>query len=375
MPFCNPGEAIPNAPASNLHNEQFNLETTVRTKNQPIANAVKLAAVAAAICGGTLAHADTVTRSLCIYDPIGGNGFIYQSFQDYITQALNWGVKFVPRPYTDEEVAVSDFKSGNCDALEITGIRNIHIVKFAGTMDMVGGLQTYDEEHEAIDAVSSPKAAKYMTDGEFEVAGIVPGGKVFLLARHKENLEDISKAAGKKVAVMSYDKQASTYANVMGASPVPASIATFGPMFNNGNVEYAYAPSFAYKALELYKGVGTDGGVANYVLGILSLQIDIHKDKFPANFGQQSREWTADTMWDTTIRRIKKSDTDIPDNFWVQIDGDKTKHYSELMVKVRQDLWNDNWYDHTMQHMLKKIRCKSSGALAECSQQTEGGAI
>lgn len=336
----------------------------------------KLAGAAVLAFGVSHAHAgEAVTRTLCIYDPIGANGFIYQSFQDYITQALNWGVRFTPRAYTDEEVAAADFKSGNCDAVEITGVRNIHIVKFAGSLDMVGGLQTYDEEHSAIEAVSSPKADKYMTEGDFEVAGIVPGGKVFLLARHKDNLSDLDKAAGKKVAVMSYDKQASTYANVLGASPVPASIATFGPMFNNGSVEYAYAPSFAYRALELYKGLGTDGGIANYVLGILSLQLDIHKDRFPADYGQQSRTWTADNMWESSIRRIQKTDDDIPENYWVQIVDAKEKHYSELMVKVRQDLWDDNWYDHTTQHMLKKIRCKSSPSLGECSQQTEGGSV
>ena len=43
---------------------------------------LKMAAVAAALCGSSHAFADTVSRTLCIYDPIGANGFIYQSFQD-----------------------------------------------------------------------------------------------------------------------------------------------------------------------------------------------------------------------------------------------------------------------------------------------------
>jgi hypothetical protein len=334
---------------------------------------LKLAAIAAAMFGSSHAFADTVERSLCIYDPIGANGFIYQSFQDYITQALSWGIKFDPKPYTDEDVAVSDFKSGKCDAVEITGVHNIQFVKFAGSLDMVGGLQTYDEEHEAIETISSPKAAKYMSNGDFEVAAVAPGGKVFLFARHKDNLSSMQKAAGKKVAVLAYDKQATTFANVAGAAPVPATIASFGPMFNNGSVEYAYAPSFAYKALELYKGLGTDGGVADYVLGMLSLQVDIHKDKFPDGFGQQSRTWVADNMWDTAIARIKQTDDGIPASFWSHVDDERSKSYSELLVKVRQGLWDDNWYDHTMQHMLKKIRCKSSPSTAECTQPSEGG--
>lgn len=334
---------------------------------------LKMAAVAAALCGSSHAFADTVSRTLCIYDPIGANGFIYQSFQDYITQALNWGVKFEQKPYTDEDVAVSDFKSGKCDAVEITGVHNIQFVKFAGSLDMVGGLQTYPQVRSAIMAISSPKAAKYMTSGDFEVAAVAPGGKVFLFARHKDNLSSMQKAAGKKVAVLAFDKQATTFANVAGAAPVPATIASFGPMFNNGSVEYAYAPSFAYKALELYKGLGTDGGIADYVLGMLSLQVDIHKSRFRPDFGQQSRTWVAENMWDPAISRIEKTDREVPGNYWSHVDAERTKSYAELLVKVRQGLWDEKWYDHDMQHMLKKIRCKSNPSDAECSQATEGG--
>jgi hypothetical protein len=345
------------------------------TRTKRWTKALKWASVTAALCGSSHAFADTamVNRTLCIYDPIGANGIIYQSFQDYITQALSWGVKFDPKPYTDEDVAVSDFKSGKCDAVEITGVHNIQFVKFAGSLDMVGGLQTYQEEHTAIEAMSSPRAAKYMTASDFEVAAVVPGGKVFLFARHKDNLSSMQKAAGKKVAVLTFDQQAFKFANVAGAAPVPATIASFGPMFNNGSVEYAYAPSFAYKALELYKGLGTDGGIADYVLGMLSLQLDIHKKKFPANFGQQSRSWVADNMWDVSINRIEQTDHEIPQNFWSHVDDQRTESYSTLLIKVRQDLWDDNWYDHDMQHMLKKIRCKSNPSAAECSQTTEGG--
>jgi hypothetical protein len=238
---------------------------------------------------------------------------------------------------------------------------------------MVGGLQTYDEEHEAIEAMSGPNAAKYMSSGEFETVSVIPGGKVFLFARHKDSLSSLMKASGQKIAVLSFDKQAVTLANDAGASPVPATIVTFGPKFNNGNVEYAYAPSFAYKPFELYKGLGTEGGIADYVLGMLSLQVDIRKDRFPPDFGQQSRSWAADGAWDPAMVQIKEADDAIPANLWVHIDKDQAKTYSNMLIKVRQDLWNEGWYDHEMQHLLKKIRCKANPAAGECSLDAEGG--
>ncbi|GAB3675265.1 putative solute-binding protein [Salinisphaera aquimarina] len=332
---------------------------------------------AAVLIAGALqpAAAQNETRSLCVYDPIGANGFIYQSFQDYVVQARSWGIKLNTRAYTDEAVAANDYTAGKCDMVAITGIRAIHMVKFAGSLDMAGGLQTYDQEKTAIKVMSSPKAAQYMEQDGNEVVGVVPLGKAFLFARDKNNLESLDTIAGKKIAVMSYDKQASTLANVAGASPVGASIASFGPMFNNGSVDLAYAPSFAYNALELYKGLGNDGGIADFVLGMLSGQIVAHKDRFPDGFGQKSRSWVFDSMYDSTIRRVKNADNEIPDKYWVHISGDRDANYREMFRNTRQKLWDQNWYNHRMQHLLKKIRCSSDSGLAECSQDSEGGAV
>lgn len=335
--------------------------------------ALKTAVAAAMLCAGAHAFADPVTRSLCVFDPVGANGPVFQAMQDYITQAVSWGVKFDAHAYTDEDVAISDFKTGKCDAVGVMGVHNMQFVKFAGSLDMVGGLQTYDQERSAIEAITSPKAAKYMQSGNFEVAAVIPGGKVYLFARNRDNLSSLQKAAGKKVAVMASDKQASTLANVAGAAPVQATLASFGPMFNNGAVDYAYAPSIAYKPFELNKGLGTEGGIADYVLGMLSAQLDIHRDKFPEGFGQASRSWVTANMWDTALTRIQQSDQGIPQNYWVHIDGERTKSYSELLIKVRQGLWDNGWYDHQMEHMLKKIRCKSDPGNSECSGPTEGG--
>ena len=331
--------------------------------------------VGLSVAGLQPATAQAGQKTFCIYDPIGANGFIYQSFQDYVIQARSWGIKLAPQAYTDEAVAASDFKAGKCDMVAITGIRNIHFVKFAGSLDMAGGLQTYDQERTAIQVMSSPKAAKYMSQDGFEVAGIVPLGKAFLFARDRNTLDSLDTIAGKKIAVMSYDKQASTLANVAGASPVGASIASFGPMFNNGSVDLAYAPSFAYNALELYKGLGNNGGIADFVLGILSAQIVIHEDDFPSGFGQKSRSWVFDHMFDSTLARVKRADADIPKKYWVHISGERDTNYREMFRNTREKLWDQNWYSHRTQHLLKKIRCDSASGLSECSMSSEGGPV
>jgi len=347
------------------------MKTTHKTWLTGLAGAAILAASA---LSPAMAQ-DAKTRTFCVYDPIGANGFIYQAFQDYILQAHSWGYNLQPRAYTDESVAAGDFKAGKCDMVALTGVRNIHFVKFAGSLDMAGGLQTYDQERTAINVMSSPKAAQYMSQDGYEVVGIVPLGKAFLFASDKGMLESLKNIAGKKVAVLSYDKQASTLANVAGASPVGASIASFGPMFNNHSVDLAYAPAFAYSALELYKGVGDNGGIADFVLGMLSGQIDIRQDKFDDGFGQKSRTWVAQHMFDSTLARVTGAEDQIPSKFWVHISGDRDTKYRNMFRQVREKLWDANWYSHRAQKLLKKIRCSSDGGLAECSLASEGGAV
>jgi hypothetical protein len=80
-----------------------------------------------------------------------------------------------------------------------------------------------------------------------------------------------------------------------------------------------------------------------------------------------------DSAWDPAMGRIKEADADIPDHYWVHIDPERTKTYATMLIKVRQDLWNSGWYDHTMQHMLKKIRCQTNPSAGECSLDAEGG--
>lgn len=321
------------------------------------------------------AAADVIKRSLCVFDPLGANGFVYAGLESYVIQARAWGIDFEMIPYTDEAVAASDFKSGRCDAAALTGIRAIHFVKFAGSLDMAGGLQTYEQERMAIRVVSSPAAAQYMSQDGYEVVGVVPLGKAFLYARDREWLKSPEAMAGHKIAIINADQQAVTLAKTAGLSVVPASIATFGPMFNNGAVDLAYAPAWAYEALELYKGLTNGGGIADFVLGMLSGQILIHKDRFTDEFGQKSRTSVFKHLFDPFVRLVKQGEADIPEEYWYRVNAERTQKYQEMFRTVRQRLWEQNWYAHKMQELLKKVRCKTDPSLAECSMSTEGGPV
>ena len=314
-------------------------------------------------------------RRACVFDPVGADGFVYELFSDYAMQARDWGYALDARAYTDEAVAANDFKAGKCDMVVLSGVRTRALVPFAGSLDMAGGLEDYASLHRAITAMSQPKAASLMRANGDEVVGVVPLGKVFLFARDRQDLQGLDRLAGKRIAVLAYDRASRAVVETVGASPVPASIAKLGPLFNNGSADLTYAPAIAYEPLELERGVTPNGGIADFVLGTLSGQIVVHADRFDAEFGQRSRRWVADTLFDDMQARLEKAEADIPASLWVPINAERSERYRAMFRDVREQLWKEQWYSHRMQRLLKKIRCAEAPGRAECSLESEGGPV
>lgn len=127
--------------------------------------------------------------------------------------------------------------------------------------------------------------------------------------------------------------------------------------------------------LDLYKSLGEDGGVAGFVPGMLSLQLVIHRDRFPDGYGAESRISVVENIWDPVIKRIRQADEEKPDRDWAPISGEHEKKYRSMLLDIRQQLRSKGLYHHGIQRLLKTIRCKSDSSLAECNRDTEGGSI
>ncbi len=232
-----------------------------------------------------------VKKSLCVYDPGGATGDLFNLMKDYATAAGAWGVDFDPKPYTDEKTAADDFKAGQCDAVLATGTRLRKYHKFGGTLEAMGALPEYKNLSSVVSRLMGPKAARLMTSGDYELAGIFPGGAVYLFVRDR-SVDTAEELAGKRLATLEFDTAAKVMVRQIGASMVAADVGTFGGMFNNGSVDAAYAPATAYEALELYKGIGSAGGIIRYPLAQMTLQLLIRSADFPEGFAQASRATT-----------------------------------------------------------------------------------
>lgn len=309
-------------------------------------------------------------KTLCIYDPSGGNGDIFNLMKDYKNAAVGWGVDFAMKPYTDEKTAAEDFKAGKCDAVVLTSTRVRLFHKFAGTLEAMGGLTSYDQLGKIVTQFATPKGGALLKTPEYNILGVFPGGAIWLFLRDR-TIDTVPELAGKRIATLDYDEAAKTMVRHVGASLVPADLGNFAGMFNNGNVDACYAPAVAYKGLELYKGLGSKGGVARYILSHLTFQIVSRVATFTDDFANASRKWGADNF--ARYRGVvEKADRDLPANKWIDIQPvDKIKYdtmFQEVRLRIRDDI---KVYDKNMLTLMRRVRCQAEPARAECAEQKE----
>ncbi len=295
-------------------------------------------------------------QKVCVYDPSGAAGPAFQHARTFQAAAAGMGVQLELKPYTDEGVAAADFRNKQCDAALLTGVRMQQFNKATFSLEAVGLIPTYDVLKTAIQTLSKEKAASLMATAEYEVAGVYPGGAVYLYLRDKA-VSDVDQLAGKRICTMSFDKAANTMVKTIGASAVSADIGTFASKFNNGSCDVAYAPAAAYTPLELYKGMGEKGGLVRYPIAMMTLQLVIRPGSFPAGFGQQARTWSA-AQFDALMPTLKKAEAEVRQGYWVEVDAVRKARYDDMLGKSRAELVAAGAYDPTVVKLVEQLRAR-----------------
>ncbi|WP_111495665.1 putative solute-binding protein [Marinobacter bohaiensis] len=314
--------------------------------------------------------AQAKSASMCVFDVIGANGDVYNLMKDYALEMKGHGLDIQLKPYTDEGVALGDFQSGQCDILAATDLRTRRFNRFTGSISAVGAIPTYDNLKTVLATLAQPKAAKFMKEGDYEVLGIAPAGAGYLFVNDR-SIDTAGELAGKRMATLDYQKDAIHMVNYVKATVVPSDITNFAGKFNNGSVDTAYAPAFAYEALELYKGVGDDGGIVDYPLAQLTVQMVARDELLNDDEAQQARE-VAWAMYPQAMALVKRSEKNIPDDQWINIPDEDIQGYQEMFRENRLELRDGkngapSVYDPKMLHLLSKVRCASNPGASECT--------
>jgi len=327
------------------------------------------------VATGLLAAVSTTQAKqvMCVFDLVGKNGDDFTLMKDYQLAAKNWGADLELKVNSNEAVIAEDFKAGKCDAVAMTAMRARQYNKFAGSIDSLGGVPNNQIAQRAITYVLDARNAAKMTTNlggkKYEVAGISPLGSAFIFVRDK-NINSVEKAAGKKFAVLGYDDAQKIMVQRVGAQAVLSDISNFAAKFNNGQVDMVGAPAYAYKPLELNKGLGANGVMWNFPVLHVTADLVLRSDKFPAGFGQKSRDWFVKQL-PKSFAMINRLEAQIPGKYKMNLSAEDKHKYQKMLRDGRMDLTKRGVYDAGMMSVLKKARCSVDKANFECSMPGE----
>lgn len=307
--------------------------------------------------------------TICIWDLVGRNGPIFSVAQDQKARFLEYGLNIDLEPYTNERVMVEALKARQCDAALMTGMRARLFNKYTGTIDSIGGVPSEEHMRILLEVLANPKSAPRMVEGDYVILGIAPAGAAYIFVNDKR-INTLAKAAGKKVAVLDYDPTQAEMVAQVGASPVPSDLVSAPNKFNNGVVDVLAAPLAAYQIMELYKGMTPDGGIIDYPLAQISLQLVGHKDRFPADMAQISRELFFEG-YRKMMDRVHLESRQVQDHWWVPIPDRDKQDYEVMMRDARVQLREQGYYDGDMLNLQQRIRCKLDARRAECANPVE----
>jgi len=308
-------------------------------------------------------------RRICVWDIAGKNGPIYQAAVDQVAELMQWGVQIELDAYTSESVLTEELKAGMCDAALFTGLRARLFNKYTGTIDAIGAVPSRDHMKLLMRAITSAKNADRMVDGQYVVMGYAPMGAAYIFVNDR-SINTLAKAAGKRVAVLDYDLVQAEMVSQIGANPVPTALVNAGTKFNNKIVDVLAAPLAAYQIMELYKGLGDNGGIVNYPFSQITLQLVGRADKFPNELAQLVREDFL-TRFDTIEKLVKAQEGDIPEQYWIDIPDDDKAEYQVMMQEARIQLRERDYYHADMLALQRKVRCKFEPSHFECANPVE----
>ncbi|KAF0809790.1 hypothetical protein A167_01330 [Alcanivorax sp. S71-1-4] len=313
--------------------------------------------------------AEPLRRTVCIWDIAGRAGPIFMAAQDQRLRLLEYGVDIQLEVYTNEGVMVEELKSGRCEAALMTGLRARLFNQFTGTIDSVGGLPTDEHMRMLLQVLVDPRLADRMTTHGYTVMGIAPGGAAYVFVNDRK-INSLAKAAGKRVPVLDYDPTQARMVAQIGATPVASDIVSAPTKFNNGSVDVLPAPLVAYEVLELYKGLGEHGGIIDYPLAQITMQLIGREDKFPAEVAQLVREAFFEG-YEEIMARLQEEADKVPDHWWVSIPDEDKQEYETMMQDARIQLRDEGYYSAEMLTLQRRIRCTVEPSRSECTNPVE----
>jgi hypothetical protein len=317
----------------------------------------------------TSSSATFAQTSICVFDLLGKSGESYKFLEEWALNTKTWGTAVKLIAYQDEAKADQAFKDGRCDGVYMTSMRARHYNKFAGSIDALGGVSSNQIAQKAISYVldkrNNKRLVSTLEQQQYEVAGIAQIGSAYIFVRDRK-INNIDQIKNKKFAVLHFDAAQRIMVERIGAVPVMSDISNFVRKFNQGEVDIVAAPAYAFKPLEIQKGLGQNGAMIDFPVVNVTVDLIIRPEKFNANFADQSRTWFKQQTA-KNFAMVKRLEADIPARYRLTLSKDEREKYQKILRDGRIELRKQGVYDPTMMTMLKRARCTVERTNFECS--------
>ncbi|MBJ9723401.1 RND transporter [Acinetobacter calcoaceticus] len=321
-------------------------------------------------CAMGTAHAG---QNVCVFDLLGKSGESYKMMEEWALAAKSWQADITLIPFQDEGLVDRRLREGKCDAAYMTSMRARNYNKFAGSIDAIGGVTSNSIAQKAISYVLDKRNKHRLVTAQngmnYEVVGIIQIGLAYLFVRDK-NLNSIEKVRGTKFAILQYDAAQKIMVESVGAKPIPSEITDFVKKFNSGQVDAIAAPAYAYKPLEIGKGVGTSGAMFTFPVVNVTGDLITRSDKFPIDFGIKSRDWFIQQI-PQNFAMIKRLEMGVPAKIKMNFSAEDKTKYQKILREGRLSLTKQGVYDATMMSVLKRARCTVERTNFECTLNAE----
>nr|WP_227548170.1 putative solute-binding protein [Acinetobacter guillouiae] len=308
-------------------------------------------------------------QNVCVFDLLGKAGESYKLMEEWALAAKAWGADINLTMYQSEEAVDKNFKTNKCDAAAMTTMRSREYNKFGGSIDALGGIPNNEIARRAINYALDKRNAKRLVSEKngvkYELAMITPIGIAYIFVKDRA-MNTLEKGKGKKFAYLHYDLAQKVAVERVGAIGVPSDIFNFVKKFNDGEVDAIASPAYAYKPLEIYKGLGSNGAMFTYPVVNVTADLIIKPEQFPEGFGIKSREWAVKQL-PSSFKKIEKMEAEIPAKYKLNVSKDDALRYQKLLREGRIELTKRGVYDPVMMSVLKKARCTVDRTNFECS--------
>ncbi len=328
-----------------------------------------VAQISAVILFSLMHSATAHAQNVCVFDIGGNNGDSYRLMQDYVLSAKKWNVSMTLNAYTNEEQAIEDFKSNKCQGVVATAFTTRQLNNFTGSIAAIGAVPSNAIARNVLALMSSPKLATDMLEGDYEAAGIMPLGLVYL-ANHDRRNDTLAKIGGNKIGVLPIDPVQKRMAAKVGLTPVNISYQNAGALFAARKFDLLPLPAVAFSPFEVYRSVGDKGGIARFPIAFITNNLIINKTEFPEGFGQSSRVWF-NAQSSRLMTNISRAESSVPVKAWYEISAEEKVGYLRLLRQMRIEFVQNKTYNPKMLNLLKKLRCQQDAGSYECVLKDE----